>query len=63
MKFNYFFPLITFLIPTIIITTVLFIYIPPEPIMLVGFIILLIAASSTYLMGIKAVIKDWKESK
>ena len=53
MKFKYFVPLITFIVPTIIITTLLFWFTePPPPIQLIGLVILLIAACGTYVMGI-----------
>lgn len=58
LKRKHFQPLILFVVPTIIITIVLFILEPPSPTMLVGFIILLIAASATYYMGIRGVAKD-----
>ncbi len=63
MKFKFFVPLITFIIPTIVITTILFMVTePPPPIQLVGLVILLISACATYVMGINTVVKDQKES-
>ncbi|HUX98957.1 MAG TPA: hypothetical protein VMV49_05350 [Candidatus Deferrimicrobium sp.] len=58
LKFKHFHSLLLFVIPTIIITIVLFILDPPSPTILIGFIILLIAACGTYYLGIKAVVKE-----
>ncbi len=59
MKFKYFIPLLTFIIPTVIISAILFIVTePPPPIQLAGFVILLIAACGTYVMGVRGVLKD-----
>lgn len=62
LKFKYFIPLVLFIIPTIIITTLLFIFdAPPSPAQLIGFIILLIAACITYYMGLKRLLDDLKQ--
>ncbi len=58
MKFKYIVPLITFLIPTIIITAFLFYHDPPAPILMGGFVLLLIGVCGSYFMGIQKVLKD-----
>lgn len=64
MKFKFFVPLITFIIPTIIITAILFMVTETPPLIhLVGLVILLIAACATYVIGINTVVKDQNESK
>ncbi|MHA1466362.1 MAG: hypothetical protein ACTSQ2_14825, partial [Candidatus Heimdallarchaeaceae archaeon] len=56
-----FMPLITFVVPSIIISTILFIFLPTEWYLIVGFVVLLVMASFSYYMGIKGVLKE-KES-
>jgi|GEM_PF-2462203 len=59
MKFKYFIPLISFMIPTIVISTILFVIdAPPPPVQLGGFIVLLIAVCGTYYLGLKKVFDD-----
>ncbi|MHA1552333.1 MAG: hypothetical protein ACTSQC_10365 [Candidatus Heimdallarchaeaceae archaeon] len=53
-----FMPLITFVIPSIIISIVLFILMPPHWSMILGFVVLLVMASFSYFMGIKGVLKE-----
>jgi hypothetical protein len=63
MKFKLFMPLLTFIIPTIIITAALFYFTePPPPIQLGGLVLLLVGACGTYYMGIKKAIEDKDES-
>ncbi|MHA1347738.1 MAG: hypothetical protein ACTSVO_03455 [Candidatus Heimdallarchaeaceae archaeon] len=59
-KLKQFMPLITFVIPSIIITVILFIFIQPAPhwSMIVGFVVLLIMASFSYFMGIRGILKE-----
>ena len=58
LKFKYFVPLLTFLIPTIIITPIIWIFETPGFITIIGFTALIISVVVTYYMGIRAVIKD-----
>ncbi|MHA1278767.1 MAG: hypothetical protein ACTSQI_00965 [Candidatus Helarchaeota archaeon] len=58
LELRHFYPLILFVVPTIIITIVLFIIDPPSITMIIGFIVLLVAACGTYYMGIKGVLKE-----
>ncbi|MHA1129365.1 MAG: hypothetical protein ACTSRC_07360 [Candidatus Helarchaeota archaeon] len=58
LELRHFYPLILFVVPTIIITIVLFIIEPPSITMIIGFIVLLVAACGTYYMGIKGVLKE-----
>ena len=53
-----FMPLITFVVPSIIISIVLFILMPPHWSMILGFVVLLVMASFSYYMGIKGVLKE-----
>ena len=52
--------LLLFLIPTIIITIVLFIFDPPGILLLIGFIVLLIAGSGIYYLGLNFAEKNKK---
>jgi EamA domain-containing membrane protein RarD len=61
MKFKFFVPLIGFVVPTLIITAILFHLEPPHISQKIGFCILMIAVCSTYYMGIKAVLDDIKK--
>jgi glucan phosphoethanolaminetransferase (alkaline phosphatase superfamily) len=58
LKFKYFYSLIYFVIPTIIITIILFILDPPSITIIIGFCILLVAAVATYYLGIRGVLKE-----
>ncbi len=51
-------PLITFVVPSIIISIILFVLLPTEWYMIVGFAVLVIMASFSYYMGIKGVLKE-----
>jgi membrane protein implicated in regulation of membrane protease activity len=53
-----FMPLITFVVPSIIISIILFVLLPTEWYMIVGFAVLVIMASFSYYMGIKGVLKE-----
>ena len=58
LKFKHFYPLIYFVIPTIIITIILFTLDPPSITIFIGFCILLVAAIGTYYLGIRGVVKE-----
>jgi hypothetical protein len=59
MKFRYFLPLIGWLVPTVIISVILFkVDAPLTPSQLVGFIALLVSACVTYAVGVRMVLKD-----
>lgn len=58
LKFKYFVPLLTFLIPTLIITPIVWIFEAPGILTILGFTILIISVVVTYYMGIKGVIED-----
>jgi len=60
LKFKYFQPLLLFVIPTIIITVIIFLLDPPSLTIIIGFCILLIAAIGTYYLGIRSVLKEIK---
>ncbi len=60
LKFKYFHSLLLFVIPTIIITIILFTLDPPSPTILIGFCVLLVAAIGTYYLGIRGVLKEGK---
>ena len=51
-------PLITFVVPSIIISIILFVLMPPHWSMILGFVVLLVMASFSYFMGIKGVLKE-----
>lgn len=53
-----FMPLITFVVPSIIISIILFVLMPPHWSMILGFVVLLVMASFSYFMGIKGVLKE-----
>lgn len=53
-----FMPLLTFVVPSIIISTILFIFLPTEWYLIVGFVVLLVMASFSYYMGIKGVLNE-----
>ena len=61
MKLKFFVPLIGFVVPTLIITAVLFYLEPPHISQKIGFGILMIAVCGTYYMGIKGVLDDMKK--
>jgi len=59
MKINYFIPLATWLIPTVVISVIMFkVDAPLTQPQLIGFIALLISACVTYAIGIRQVLKD-----
>jgi hypothetical protein len=62
MKFKYFIPLLTWLIPTIIISIVMFQTEPLTKIQYYGFTALIISSCLTYFTGLKLALKD-KEGK
>ncbi len=63
MKFSFFIPLLTFIIPAVIISTLLFMLdTPPPPIQLVGFVVLLIGCCVTYYMGVSRVFKEMNKT-
>jgi hypothetical protein len=59
MKLKYILPLIGWLVPTVIISVIMFkVDAPLTEAQLVGFIALLASACITYVVGIKVVLKD-----
>jgi hypothetical protein len=59
MKLKYLIPMLTWLIPTIIISLVMFkLDAPLTPTQNIGFAALLISACVTYFVGIQLVLKD-----
>ena len=58
LKRKHFYPLILFVIPTIIIAIIMFVLDPPSLSTLIGFIVLLITACGTYYLGIRGVLKE-----
>jgi len=58
LKFKYFVSLLAFLVPTCIITPIVWIFEPPGIITLIGFTTLIIGVVLSYYMGIRGVIKD-----
>lgn len=59
MELKHFYPLILFIVPTIIISIVLFVFVEaPGTATLIGFVILLVAACGTYYLGIWGALKD-----
>ncbi len=59
MKFKYFVPLLAWLIPTIIISLIMFKYDAPlTNAQYIGFTALLVSACITYITGIRLVEKD-----
>jgi hypothetical protein len=59
MKFKYFLPLITWLLPTIIISAIMFkVDAPLTDAQFGGFVALLISACVTYYLGLKVMQKD-----
>ena len=59
-KLEYYKPLIIFLIPTIIISIILFIFTSADIITIIGFIVLLVSACGAYYLGLKAIYNDIK---
>ncbi|MBA7515876.1 hypothetical protein ES705_07921 [subsurface metagenome] len=57
-KFKQFIPLITFVVPSIIISIIMFVLMKTEWTMIVGFVVLLLSACFTYFMGIRGVLKE-----
>lgn len=62
LKFKYFYPLVLFVISTLIISIILFILEPPSTAILIGFCVLLIAAIGTYYLGIRGILKESNET-
>jgi hypothetical protein len=58
MKFKFFVPLIGFIVPTILITLILFTLEPPHISQRIGFIFLVLGACGSYYLGIKSVLAD-----
>ncbi|HOS96023.1 MAG TPA: hypothetical protein PLR71_01035 [Deltaproteobacteria bacterium] len=59
MKLRYHLPLIGFLVPTLVISTLMFIYRERPPMdQLIGFYVCVIGATITYYVGIHTVLKD-----
>lgn len=59
MKLKYLLPLITWVIPTIVVSLVMFkLDAPLTPTQNIGFAALLISACITYVVGVKIVMKD-----
>jgi hypothetical protein len=59
MKSKYLFPLIGWIVPTVIISLVMFKYDAPlTTSQYIGFTALLISACITYIVGVKVVVKD-----
>ena len=64
MKFKYHIPLLGFLVPTLVISTLMFIYRACPPMdQLVGFYACVIGAAVTYYLGIRTVLKDRADSR
>ena len=61
MKLKYHFPILAFIIPTMIISTLMFVYKECPPLdQLIGFYACLISSTLTYYVGIKMVMNDKK---
>ena len=58
MKLKYFIPLITWLLPTIVISLIMFRTDPLSKTQNIGFIALLVSACITYATGVKLVLKE-----
>ena len=59
MKFKYILPLITWVVPTAVISAIMFkLDAPLTDTQFVGFIALLVSACITYVVGIRLVLKD-----
>ena len=58
LKFKYFIPLIMLIVPTLIITPIVWSLEPPGILTVLGFTSLIISVVVTYYLGLKAVIKD-----
>lgn len=58
LKFKYFISLLTFLIPTLIITPIVWMFEAPGVLTIIGFTTLIIGVVLSYYMGIRGVIKD-----
>ncbi len=63
MRLKYHFPLIGFLVPTFVISTLMFVYRGCPPIdQLIGFYACVIGAAVTYYAGIHTVLKDKEQA-
>jgi len=58
LKLKHFHSLFLFVVPSIIISVILFIVEPPSTTILIGFIVLLVTACGTYYLGIRGVLKE-----
>lgn len=61
MKIKYFIPLILFIVPTVIVSPILW---PPEAVHVVpigGFVVMIISMVMTYIYGIQSVLKDTRQ--
>ncbi len=58
LQLKHFYALFLFVIPSIIISIVLFIYDPPSLSIIIGFIVLMGFACITYYLGIRGVLKE-----
>jgi hypothetical protein len=56
--FNHIKPLLIFIIPTLVITAILFYFDTPSITIIIGFCVLLAAACLTYFLGIHGVLKE-----
>jgi len=62
MKLKYFFPLIMFMIPTVIFSILMW---PPEalqPIPVGGFVMMLVSVVLTYISGLQSILKDARQA-
>ncbi len=58
LKFKYFISLLGFLIPTLIITPIVWMFEAPGVLTIIGFTTLIIGVILSYYMGIRGVLKD-----
>ncbi len=58
MEKKHFYPLILFLIPTLIISVILFTFEPPSIAILIGFIALVVGACGSYYLGIRTALES-----
>jgi hypothetical protein len=60
MTLKYFYPLFLLIVPTIVISTIMFMLdAPPPPSQLIGFYVLLLFTCVTYWVGIWSVMEDY----
>jgi peptidoglycan/LPS O-acetylase OafA/YrhL len=60
LQLKHFYSLFLFVIPSIIISIVLFILDPPSITIIIGFIVLMVFACLTYYLGIRGILKESK---